>query len=1347
MKHFERSRSVISWVLILAFSLSQIFNDAPNAYAVKPPSTLQEEEGEEYVEALAASLGKEEEGLPTVELHRRLEKVSAQPMATAASLGEEVADAVEELEEARVVAIDLRRDLAELGYELVVEEVPSIRAENLPHREGVNVAQFLGGVPGLELLGVMADKDRITDTNFIYLLSGESVFAAADTPDRVFVDYGVVMTGDKIVYGYFDPPLPVHSFIHAGLSMKSSSRDFFESRGIPLLNSTDHMKLTGDKVIFKDFMQRHSIPTPAAAVVTQDMELSDIRKRLQGFIKEEGAQGIVVKPSTGSHGTGVRMFDTEEMDAVMGHIEKLQAKNEKLLIEARIPSRSWIKDGERMDWNLRVLSTWDGDDPITVEELIEVRFAPFSEKAVSASGRAEVITLTDFFDQQGYEASQRQEFLQKVSELVTKGAQEIRRETGSQPGLLGWDLMQSESGDFYVIESNSGSVGGVKTLEKLYRESLQQGDVVAPIGEHLREMAELYRIANPDLDLDRVKRGERMGLVEDATLLTNIGNVYGRNEKHLKAESFFRRAIEIDPNNDFALESLGVSLSKQGRFTEAEQFYHRALEINPDDVSTLVNFGQSLEDQRKHEEAEPILRRALESEPDNVRALDILGKVLSSQFKLAEAASLFHRALEIDPNNMNVLVSLGMTRVFESKFAEAEPLFHRALEIDPDNKMILELFYATLLALDKHEEAEEVQKRIAAASLGEEGGETAENKVNNNQKRFIEAGKAMLIANTEESFRKAESAFNNLIEEVRQEWVSATLGPADDLDLEEDLKLGTRQFIAKDNVKNQLFSKAIAGSVFSHLAKRPNRVVIDKLRKRKKLVSLFKLPFTLNQLKSLLRVRHEYSFNLYSDNNNNSYLLVTLGSELHRVVGAGIRAAAPTSLTSLYRQYDGHSHPLNSTADASQVDEEAAKNLEFDGTPSFILSLVADEVQLSVFQLGDPAHDVIKDQADIREWLTEFGILKKVKGASLGERERLTEKLLDLAEQARAASGELRQGNYLFLEGEAEEAWEGLQKIIPSPMPEKADTIADHYFKMLIAVALAFPIGPDTGASSVSSLARVTIHIFDDIKSQDTFIPLLTEHLTSLDPSTFNQLKLGAMVVTRPFENFSQLKRLQQRYPNSEITFEVIGEKDSANKILAISLIESAIPVPRLSPRTVSLGHSYGIDDDLLTASAYDTTNVERSMFGSIFGMGTSTNFVLKFKTNGNAELGVYSPEKEEWIYEREDQDTIEIILRDIGVIAAEGASLGQTEVNQLLDSVKARRKPIFALWSHKDYKNLTSAQLDEIKKLALWYPKVLKIRIYGADPEMIGTVDRIVFTDAMPDELKDEIGKNTTIA
>ena len=46
-----------------------------------------------------------------------------------------------------------------------------------------------------------------------------------------------------------------------------------------------------------------------------------------------------------------------------------------------------------------------------------------------------------------------------------------------------------------------------------------------------------------------------------------------------------------------------------------------------------------------------------------------------------------------------------------------------------------------------------------------------------------------------------------------------------------------------------------------------------------------------------------------------------------------------------------------------------------------------------------------------------------------------------------------------------------------------------------------------------------------------------------------------------------------------------------------------------------------------------------------------------------------------------------------------------------------------------------------------MWYPKTLKVRIYGVDdPEIIGTVDYVTFTDKTPSELALEIGKKTSI-
>ena len=50
-------------------------------------------------------------------------------------------------------------------------------------------------------------------------------------------------------------------------------------------------------------------------------------------------------------------------------------------------------------------------------------------------------------------------------------------------------------------------------------------------------------------------------------------------------------AIELDPDNFWALNNLGVLLSGLGRHAESEKFLRHALQLRPDDADVLLNLG------------------------------------------------------------------------------------------------------------------------------------------------------------------------------------------------------------------------------------------------------------------------------------------------------------------------------------------------------------------------------------------------------------------------------------------------------------------------------------------------------------------------------------------------------------------------------------------------------------------------------------------------------------------------------------------------------------------------------------------------------------------------------------
>jgi len=81
------------------------------------------------------------------------------------------------------------------------------------------------------------------------------------------------------------------------------------------------------------------------------------------------------------------------------------------------------------------------------------------------------------------------------------------------------------------------------------------------------------------------------------------GNIYDVYWDHAAAELDFRRAIELDPNNDTAHWRLALKLSEQGRFDEALSEIDAALAIDPGAVVYMFHRGRILYYGRRYEDA------------------------------------------------------------------------------------------------------------------------------------------------------------------------------------------------------------------------------------------------------------------------------------------------------------------------------------------------------------------------------------------------------------------------------------------------------------------------------------------------------------------------------------------------------------------------------------------------------------------------------------------------------------------------------------------------------------------------------------------------------------------------
>jgi tetratricopeptide (TPR) repeat protein len=109
--------------------------------------------------------------------------------------------------------------------------------------------------------------------------------------------------------------------------------------------------------------------------------------------------------------------------------------------------------------------------------------------------------------------------------------------------------------------------------------------------------------------------------------MINLGNWLLSQDRLEEAEQAYRRAIEINPDDEDAHFNRGIALARQRRFDEAVAEYQKTLEIFPDYVEVRNNLANSLIELGRREEAVKQLELALEINPEYVQALNNLGRI------------------------------------------------------------------------------------------------------------------------------------------------------------------------------------------------------------------------------------------------------------------------------------------------------------------------------------------------------------------------------------------------------------------------------------------------------------------------------------------------------------------------------------------------------------------------------------------------------------------------------------------------------------------------------------------------------------------------------------------------
>jgi TolB-like protein/Flp pilus assembly protein TadD len=163
-------------------------------------------------------------------------------------------------------------------------------------------------------------------------------------------------------------------------------------------------------------------------------------------------------------------------------------------------------------------------------------------------------------------------------------------------------------------------------------------------------------------------------------------------------------ALKLDPVLGAAWAAAGLIEVNRARDDRAEQMFRRAIELNPNDAIALKWYGQLLGRLGRLEDSLRTLQSAATLDPLSALIQKNLAEALQQMGRFPEAAAYFRRAIAIDPSMASAYSGLGYLEAYGmNRFADGVPLVQKAAERDPGSPVVA--LSLALMYLDLDDEA------------------------------------------------------------------------------------------------------------------------------------------------------------------------------------------------------------------------------------------------------------------------------------------------------------------------------------------------------------------------------------------------------------------------------------------------------------------------------------------------------------------------------------------------------------------------------------------------------------------------------------------------------------------
>lgn len=169
-----------------------------------------------------------------------------------------------------------------------------------------------------------------------------------------------------------------------------------------------------------------------------------------------------------------------------------------------------------------------------------------------------------------------------------------------------------------------------------------------------------------------------------------LGEINRLQGNYQLAESYFQRALKIDPNNVWAQQKMSELQRLKGNAKAAIEWYQKAIKTDSSDAITTMGLLNYIKlNNIENEQAEKLLLNALDNNPESSTAYSEYADFIRLKYKrltrLRIADSLYDKAIKLNPFNIEAYSGKAWLKSQMRKPLEAQNTIEACLAANPNN--------------------------------------------------------------------------------------------------------------------------------------------------------------------------------------------------------------------------------------------------------------------------------------------------------------------------------------------------------------------------------------------------------------------------------------------------------------------------------------------------------------------------------------------------------------------------------------------------------------------------------------------------------------------------------------